>query len=101
MIEDVFGPEWESNDLGRATHEWVHGREAAVLGAPELGIDDWSTFMSANQLVMAEAIRKRLILQKKVWRQERHHSVLFTALFFFSLAPCGEDDVAIAGRYRR
>lgn len=81
MIEDVFGPEWESNDLGRATHKWVHEREEAVLGAPELGIDDWSTFMLANQLVMAETIRKRLILQKKVLRQKRSHSVLFTALF--------------------
>lgn len=80
MIEDVFGQQWESNDLAKATHDWVHGREEAVFGNPELGIDDWSAFMSVNHLILAEVARTRLMLQKKVMKLAmiRSHSVSFT-----------------------
>lgn len=66
MIEDVFGRGWESDVIGRATHDWVHGREAAKFGSPELSVDDWSTFMLANLSVVAAVVRTRLVLQTKV-----------------------------------
>lgn len=68
MIEDVFGQQWESNDLAKITHDWVHRREDAVFGKPELGIEDWAAFMSVNHLVLAEASRTRLVLQNKVMK---------------------------------
>ncbi len=37
-----------------------------MLGTPELGIDDWSTFLSTNLQIQAPAIHTRLIFQKKV-----------------------------------
>lgn len=46
-----------------------HERDDAVLGSPELGINAWSAFVSANLQVQASAVHTRLVLQKKVHHQ--------------------------------
>lgn len=66
MIEDVFGPGWASKDDAKAVHSWLHERDDALLGSPELNVDAWSAFASTNLQVQAPAIRTRLILQTKV-----------------------------------
>lgn len=66
MIQDIFGLEWESNTEARAASNWLHGREDVQIGCPELGIDEWADFMSANLSTVAEVVRMRLVLQKKV-----------------------------------
>ncbi|CAM9833334.1 unnamed protein product, partial [Scytosiphon promiscuus] len=66
MIQDIFGPEWKSNDVARTAHTWFHERDDAVLGFPELGMDAWSEFLSVNLQIQAPALHTRLILQKKV-----------------------------------
>lgn len=43
-----------------------HQRDDAVLGFPELGMNDWSAFVSASLQIQAPAVRTRLIFQKKV-----------------------------------
>lgn len=43
-----------------------HQRDDAVLGSPELGMNDWFTFVSASLQIQATAVRTRLILQRKV-----------------------------------
>lgn len=66
MIEDVFGPAWESNLEARMAYDWVHRRDSALFGAPEISIDDWATFVSANLSAVAKVLRTRLVMQNKV-----------------------------------
>lgn len=67
MIEDIFGPGWASKDEAREVHAWVHERDDAVLGQPQLDVDAWATFVAANLQIQAPAIHTRLILQTKVF----------------------------------
>lgn len=66
MLEDVFGTEWESNDEAKVVHTWLHERDEAVLGDPDLSVDAWAAFVSTNRSIQAEIIRTRLVLQNKV-----------------------------------
>ncbi|CAM9286904.1 unnamed protein product [Ectocarpus fasciculatus] len=66
MIVDVFGPEWEKNDEAKAAHAWFHERDDALLGSPEMDMDAWSAFVSANLQIQVPAVHTRLILQRKV-----------------------------------
>lgn len=66
MLEDVFGAEWASNNEAKVAHTWLHERDEALLGAPDLGVDAWSTFVSANLGIQAGILRTRLLLQNKV-----------------------------------
>lgn len=67
MIQDIFGSEWASNEEARVAHTWLHQRDDALLGSPELGVDAWSAFVSANLQIQAPVVRTRLVLQKKVY----------------------------------
>lgn len=88
MLQDVFGAEWATNDEARALHIWLHERDAALLGAPDLGIDDWSTFVSANLHIQAAAVRTRLILQKKVPRSIVCRKYAFPCVFTCAHTIC-------------
>ncbi|CAM9264236.1 unnamed protein product [Ectocarpus sp. 4 AP-2014] len=66
MIVDVFGPEWEENDEAKAVHTCFHERDDALLGSPEMDMEAWSAFVSANLQIQAPAVHIRLVLQKKV-----------------------------------
>ena len=67
MIEDIFGPGWASKEEAREVHAWLHERDDAVLGHPQLDVDAWATFVAANLQIQAPAIHTRLILQTKVF----------------------------------
>ena len=67
MIEDIFGPGWASKEQAKEVHAWLHEREDALLGHPQLGVDAWATFVAMNLQIQAPAIHTRLILQSKVF----------------------------------
>lgn len=66
MLEDVFGARWVTDEEAKVLHTWLHERDDALLGSPELGMDAWAAFVSENLQIQAPALRTRLILQKKV-----------------------------------
>lgn len=67
MVEDIFGPAWASKEEAKEIHAWLHERDEAVLGHPQLDVDAWATFVAANLQIQAPAIHTRLILQTKVF----------------------------------
>lgn len=66
MIEETYGAAWESLAEARAAHDWLHGRESALLGSSELSVDEWSEFVSANLSAVAGVFRTRVVMQEKV-----------------------------------
>ncbi|CAN0202430.1 unnamed protein product, partial [Discosporangium mesarthrocarpum] len=46
MLEEVFGKDWQDkgNEEARNAYDWLHGREEARLGSPELDVDQWASF---------------------------------------------------------